>query len=84
MTGCKFSELSSSFSVAVFSSWARQSTDVDSITSPSNPMVLGCIAASALLRNAASVAFENKKRATLTTDIIEHLGKSLDDICPAC
>lgn len=45
--------------------------------SSSNPMMLGCIAASALLRKAASVAFSNKKRATLTTDIIEHLGERL-------
>ncbi|KAL5720334.1 ATP-dependent NAD(P)H-hydrate dehydratase [Ranunculus cassubicifolius] len=73
-------------SVAVFVSWARQSSKDagNSTTSPSNPMVLGSIAASALLRKAASVAFENKKRATLTTDIIEHLGKSLDEISPAC
>ncbi|PIA40419.1 hypothetical protein AQUCO_02500251v1 [Aquilegia coerulea] len=73
-------------SVALFLSWALQSSTApgDSTTSLSNPMVLGCIAASALLRKAASVAFENKKRATLTSDIIEHLGQSLDDICPAC
>lgn len=73
-------------SVAVFSSWARQplTNTGDSKTSSSNPMVLGSIAASALLRKAASVAFSNKKRATLTTDILEHLGKSLEDICPAC
>lgn len=45
--------------------------------SPPNPMVLGCIAASALLRKAASIAFETKKRATLTTDIIECLGRRL-------
>lgn len=41
--------------------------------SPKNPTVLGCIAGSALLRRAASLAFENKKRSTLTTDIIEFL-----------
>lgn len=40
-----------------------------------NPMVLGCIAASALLRKAALAAFEKNKRSTLTTDIIEHLGE---------
>ncbi|XP_038987020.1 ATP-dependent (S)-NAD(P)H-hydrate dehydratase-like, partial [Phoenix dactylifera] len=49
----------------------------------SNPMVLGCIAASALLRKSAALAFASKKRATLTTDIIECLGRSLEDICPA-
>ncbi|XP_026378592.1 ATP-dependent (S)-NAD(P)H-hydrate dehydratase-like [Papaver somniferum] len=73
-------------SVAVFSSWARQCISVaesDSSTSRVNPMVLGCIAASALLRKAASMAFQDKKRATLTTDIIEYLGRSLEDISPA-
>ncbi|XP_058109164.1 ATP-dependent (S)-NAD(P)H-hydrate dehydratase isoform X2 [Magnolia sinica] len=72
-------------SVALFSSWARQQTSAtdDSSNSPRNPMVLGCIAGSSLLRKAASLAFMNKKRATLTTDIIEYLGKSLEDICPA-
>ncbi|KAL6660690.1 hypothetical protein ACP70R_001725 [Stipagrostis hirtigluma subsp. patula] len=71
-------------SVAVFSSWARhfilsneQSTD-----KRVNPMTLGCIAGSLLLRKAASLAFEKNKRATVTTDIIEYLGRSLEDICP--
>ncbi|KAJ8445748.1 hypothetical protein Cgig2_026075 [Carnegiea gigantea] len=41
-----------------------------------DPSMLACVAGSALLRKAASVAFENKKRATLTSDIIESLGKS--------
>ncbi|XP_073013114.1 ATP-dependent (S)-NAD(P)H-hydrate dehydratase isoform X2 [Typha latifolia] len=72
-------------SVAVFSSWARQ--HVLSNKQPTekslNPMVLGCIAGSTLLRRSAALAFENKKRATLTTDIIEFLGKSLESICPA-
>ncbi|URE09391.1 hypothetical protein MUK42_24275 [Musa troglodytarum] len=73
-------------SVAVFISWARPhllSTKEATGKSLSNPMVLGCIAGSALLRRAAALAFQNKKRATLTTDIIEYLGKSLEDICPA-
>uniref|UniRef100_A0A0A9DZI3 Uncharacterized protein n=1 Tax=Arundo donax TaxID=35708 RepID=A0A0A9DZI3_ARUDO len=46
-------------------------------------MTLGCIAGSLLLRKAASLAFERNKRSTVTTDIIEYLGKSLEDICPA-
>ncbi|OMO95279.1 hypothetical protein CCACVL1_05450 [Corchorus capsularis] len=73
-------------SVAVFLSWARQhilASDGRPIISSKNPTVLGCIAASALLRKAASLAFEHKKRSTLTTDIIECLGQSLEDICPA-
>ncbi|KAG1331303.1 ATP-dependent (S)-NAD(P)H-hydrate dehydratase [Cocos nucifera] len=72
-------------SVAVFSSWSRQhlsSTKEATEKSLSNPMVLGCIAASALIRKSAALAFASKKRATLTTDIIECLGRSLEDICP--
>ncbi|KAL5782536.1 hypothetical protein ACOSP7_007565 [Xanthoceras sorbifolium] len=69
-------------SVAVFLSWARAKEK--SAISAMNPAVLGCIAASALLRKAASLAFEKKKRSTLTSDIIECLGRSLEDISPAC
>ncbi|KAL6293356.1 hypothetical protein ACE6H2_001498 [Prunus campanulata] len=70
-------------SVAVFLSWARHAmTDGDPSISSKNPATLGCIAGSALMRKAASLAFENKKRSTLTTDIIEYLGRSLEDICP--
>ncbi|KAJ6811905.1 ATP-dependent (S)-NAD(P)H-hydrate dehydratase isoform X1 [Iris pallida] len=73
-------------SVAVFSSWARQyisaTKEADS-KSVLNPMVLGSIAGSTLLRRAASLAFEHKKRATLTSDIIEHLGRCLEDISPS-
>ncbi|PPS02193.1 hypothetical protein GOBAR_AA18455 [Gossypium barbadense] len=66
-------------SVAVFLSWARQcnlAAERESTISRTNPTVLGCIAGSALLRKAAALAFEHKKRSTLTTDIIEHLGQS--------
>ncbi|XP_061347890.1 ATP-dependent (S)-NAD(P)H-hydrate dehydratase-like isoform X1 [Gastrolobium bilobum] len=73
-------------SVAVFLSWARQhvaSTDPNSNLSCKNPAVLGCIAGSAMMRKAASLAFSHKKRSTVTGDIIECLGKSLEDICPA-
>ncbi|MBA0737923.1 hypothetical protein Gogos_011340 [Gossypium gossypioides] len=65
-------------SVAVFLSWARQcnsAAERESTISRTNPTVLGCIAGSALLRKAAALAFEHKKRSTLTTDIIEHLGQ---------
>jgi ATP-dependent NAD(P)H-hydrate dehydratase len=74
-------------SVAVFLSWARLAARENSSNSPVNPVnptVLGCIAGSVLLRKSASLAFENKKRSTLTTDIIECLGRSLEDICPVC
>ncbi|KAJ0977175.1 hypothetical protein J5N97_012649 [Dioscorea zingiberensis] len=72
-------------SVAVFSSWARQhvSSEKESVDySSQNPMVLGSIAGSALVRKAASLAFEKNKRATLTTDIIDCLGASVQNICP--
>ncbi|KAM3755229.1 hypothetical protein ACB098_02G024900 [Castanea mollissima] len=73
-------------SVAVFLSWARQhlsAAEGDLPISKINPTILGCIAGSALMRKAASLAFQNKKRSTLTSDIIECLGQSLEDICPA-
>ncbi|XP_062182787.1 ATP-dependent (S)-NAD(P)H-hydrate dehydratase-like isoform X2 [Phragmites australis] len=72
-------------SVAVFSSWARHFilSNVQPTAERVNPMTLGCIAGSLLLRKAASLAFEKNKRSTVTTDIIEFLGKSLQDICPA-
>ncbi|XP_057956812.1 ATP-dependent (S)-NAD(P)H-hydrate dehydratase isoform X2 [Malania oleifera] len=73
-------------SVAVFSSWARQcifAAEKNQSIRPTNPMLLGSIAGSALLRKAASHAFEINKRATLTSDIIGCLGRSLEDICPA-
>lgn len=72
-------------SVAVFLSWARQcdaAAKGDLSASEMKPTMLGCIAGSAILRKAASLAFEHKKRSTLTTDIIEYLGTSLEDICP--
>ncbi|XP_038719252.1 ATP-dependent (S)-NAD(P)H-hydrate dehydratase isoform X2 [Tripterygium wilfordii] len=72
-------------SVAVFVSWARQHAIAEGNLdiSPKNPTVMGCIAGSALLRKAASLAFASKKRSTLTGDIIEFLGRSLEDVCPA-
>ncbi|KAL6191132.1 hypothetical protein ACLB2K_037524 [Fragaria x ananassa] len=70
-------------SVAVFLSWARQTIRDENLSiSSRNPTMLGCIAGSTLMRKAASLAFETKKRSTLTTDIIECLGRSLQDICP--
>ncbi|CAM8921331.1 unnamed protein product [Rhodiola kirilowii] len=73
-------------SVALFVSWARQhisGANGSLNTKPGNPAVLGCIAGSALMRKAASLAFHSKKRSTLTTDIIEYLGESLEEIAPA-
>ncbi|KAK1395204.1 ATP-dependent (S)-NAD(P)H-hydrate dehydratase [Heracleum sosnowskyi] len=67
-------------SVALFLSWARQQ-DVESKLSMC-PTMLGCIAGSILMRKAASFAFESKKRSTLTSDIIECLGKSMEALSP--
>ncbi|XP_051128079.1 ATP-dependent (S)-NAD(P)H-hydrate dehydratase [Andrographis paniculata] len=67
-------------SVAVFTAWARQFASRSDLKA--SPTVLGCIAGSVLLRKAASLAFEAKGRSTLTTDIIEHLGNSLEEFCP--
>ncbi|KAL2920957.1 ATP-dependent [Bienertia sinuspersici] len=71
--------------VAVFLCWARQYlflVEGDQEIWEMSPTLTGCAAGSALLRKAASIAFKNKKRSTLTSDIIECLGKSLEDICP--
>ncbi|WZZ38634.1 hypothetical protein YC2023_034893 [Brassica napus] len=58
----------------VFLSWAQQLKS--GLESPSeNPAILGCIAASGLLRKAAALAFTKHKRSTLTSDIIECLGE---------
>ncbi|QHO15357.1 ATP-dependent (S)-NAD(P)H-hydrate dehydratase [Arachis hypogaea] len=73
-------------SVAVFLSWARQhiiAADPNSNLSCKNSAVLGCVAGSAMMRKAASLAFCHKKRSTVTGDIIECVGESLEDICPA-
>ncbi|TXG71964.1 hypothetical protein EZV62_000543 [Acer yangbiense] len=68
-------------SVSIYGSPRRCGGQGDILSgSAMNPTVLGCIAASALLRKAASHAFENKKRSTLTSNIIECLGRSLEDI----
>ncbi|XP_010546846.1 PREDICTED: ATP-dependent (S)-NAD(P)H-hydrate dehydratase isoform X1 [Tarenaya hassleriana] len=74
-------------SVAVFLSWARQLSSPSEAketvgSSSENPAISGCVAASGLLRKAALLAFEKKKRSTLTSDIIDCLGESLEDICP--
>ncbi|KAL3626228.1 hypothetical protein CASFOL_029777 [Castilleja foliolosa] len=66
--------------VAVFISWARQHAAEKK--QKTNPMVLGCMAGSVLLRKAASYAFECKGRSTLTTDIIEQLGRSVEELFP--
>ncbi|XP_034200020.1 ATP-dependent (S)-NAD(P)H-hydrate dehydratase isoform X3 [Prunus dulcis] len=70
-------------SVSIYGSPRRCGGQGDILSGSSkNPATLGCIAGSALMRKAASLAFDNKKRSTLTTDIIEYLGRSLEDICP--
>ncbi|GAB2215787.1 hypothetical protein Drorol1_Dr00020188 [Drosera rotundifolia] len=72
-------------SIAVFLSWARKAASIEGSpgSRPMNPTIVGCVAGCALLRKAASVAFEEKKRSTLTSDIIECLGTSLEEISPA-
>ncbi|XP_057485915.1 ATP-dependent (S)-NAD(P)H-hydrate dehydratase-like [Actinidia eriantha] len=69
-------------SVAVFISWAHLYISSVEVKFIGSPTMLGCIAGSALVRKAASLAFQNKRRSTLTGDIIECLGKSLEEICP--
>ncbi|XP_047091634.1 ATP-dependent (S)-NAD(P)H-hydrate dehydratase-like isoform X2 [Lolium rigidum] len=69
--------------VSTFGSPRRCGGQGDILSGSVNPMILGCIAGSLLLRKAALLAFVKNKRSTVTTDIIEFLGQSLEDICPA-
>ncbi|GJN06788.1 hypothetical protein PR202_ga24549 [Eleusine coracana subsp. coracana] len=69
--------------VSTYGSPRRCGGQGDILAGRVNPMTLGCIAGSLLLRRAASLAFDKNKRSTVTTDIIEFLGKSLEDISPA-
>eukprot|EP00250_Pteridium_aquilinum_P018831 c24214_g4_i2 orf=401-1423(-) len=48
-----------------------------------NPAVSAAIAGSLLLRKAAAKAFMQKKRSMVTTDIIEVLGSSMEELFPA-
>lgn len=75
--------------VAVFLSWARQHASAnkgggggDAGELDMNPTVLGCIAGSTIMRKAAWLAFEQTRRSTVTADIINCLGRSLEEICP--
>ncbi|KAL4380453.1 ATP-dependent (S)-NAD(P)H-hydrate dehydratase isoform X2 [Arachis hypogaea] len=71
-------------SVSIYGSPRRCGGQGDVLSgSCKNPAVLGCVAGSAMMRKAASLAFCHKKRSTVTGDIIECLGESLEDICPA-
>ncbi|XP_020976229.1 ATP-dependent (S)-NAD(P)H-hydrate dehydratase isoform X2 [Arachis ipaensis] len=71
-------------SVSIYGSPRRCGGQGDILSgSCKNPAVLGCVAGSAMMRKAASLAFCHKKRSTVTGDIIECLGESLEDICPA-
>lgn len=71
-------------SVAVFLSWAHRYISSAEGKLTTSPTVAGCIAGSALMRKAAALAYEKKKRSTLTSDIIECLGASMEEISPAC
>ncbi|KAL3675425.1 hypothetical protein R1sor_025373 [Riccia sorocarpa] len=77
-------------STALFFSWARQyleNEDSKSVASvkeriSSNPAIVGSLAGSLLLRKSAGVAFSKHKRSTLTTDIIDALGPSMEEFFP--
>ncbi|KAG6539996.1 hypothetical protein Mapa_018697 [Marchantia paleacea] len=77
-------------STAVFFSWARQyiqtgdSKAVANISErlSSNPAIVGALAGSLLLRKSAADAFSKHKRSTLTTDIIDSLGPSMEEFFP--
>eukprot|EP00246_Nothoceros_aenigmaticus_P016227 TRINITY_DN7221_c0_g2_i1.p1 TRINITY_DN7221_c0_g2~~TRINITY_DN7221_c0_g2_i1.p1 ORF type:complete len:381 (-),score=51.12 TRINITY_DN7221_c0_g2_i1:1230-2222(-) len=49
-----------------------------------NPTVLGALSASILVRKAAAKAFAKHKRGMVTTDLIEELAASMDELFPLC
>ncbi|KAG6544721.1 hypothetical protein Mapa_013911 [Marchantia paleacea] len=77
-------------STAVFFSWARhymqngEGKAVANISErlSSNPAIVGALAGSLLLRKSAADAFSKHKRSTLTTDIIDSLGPSMEEFFP--
>ncbi|CAM6091920.1 unnamed protein product [Calypogeia fissa] len=76
-------------STAVFMAWSRQymqNINVKHLTVSksisTNPAVVAALAGSLILRKAAADAFAKHKRSTLTTDIIESLGPSMEEFFP--
>eukprot|EP00249_Psilotum_nudum_P019021 c27066_g1_i1 orf=346-1350(+) len=77
-------------SVAVFLAWARNFFVKGSDAAKQlveerlskNPAVVGSVAASLLLRKSALEAFKHHKRSMVTTDIIEYLGSSMEELFP--
>jgi len=77
-------------STAVFVAWAREffagdgndGKDVVEERISSNPTMVGALAGSLLCRKAAANAFSQHKRSTVTTNIIECLGQSMDELFP--
>lgn len=76
---------------AVFMSWAQQSLDQESSDKgpgaveeriSRNPALLGALAASILVRKASSKAFAKHRRGMVTTDLIEELAGSMDELFP--
>lgn len=79
-------------SIGVFMAWARDFYEKSGSSVAKmileerlskNPAVVAAVAGSLLLRKAASEAFMQKKRSMVTTDIIEVLGNSMEDLFPA-
>jgi ATP-dependent NAD(P)H-hydrate dehydratase len=77
-------------STAVFVSWARAyfsnenaegKKDVHDKISD-NPTMVGALAGSLLVRKSAANAFAQHKRSTVTGNIIEDLGQSMDELFP--
>ncbi|XP_024381787.1 ATP-dependent (S)-NAD(P)H-hydrate dehydratase isoform X3 [Physcomitrium patens] len=77
-------------STAVFVSWAKEyfsnenaagKKEVEERVS-NNPTMVGALAGSLLCRKSAANAFAQHKRATTTTNIIEYLGHSMDELFP--
>ncbi|KAH7291212.1 hypothetical protein KP509_29G006600 [Ceratopteris richardii] len=78
-------------SIGVFMGWARAffaagrnegaTFQVEERLSK-NPAVVAAVAGSLLLRKAASNAYVHKKRSMVTTDIVEQIGTSMEELFP--
>ncbi|KAG0631108.1 hypothetical protein M758_1G228100 [Ceratodon purpureus] len=77
-------------STAVFMSWAKEYFSNENADGKKevqerisdNPTMVGALAGSLLCRKAAGNAFAQHKRSTVTTNIIESLGHSMDELFP--
>lgn len=78
-------------SIGVFMTWAQDfynrsgSSDAKMLVAErisNNPAIVAAAAGSIILRRAAAEAFKKQKRSMVTTDIIDYLGNSMEEMFP--